>query len=252
MKKFLVLFCIISASCISVAQTTKLQTIEGKVAEINKKLPIKTDGGSTIEKIKIEDGYVVQYASRPSMYDSAGNSLLKPYGESFLEQAKNENVRIMYEEYLAAGLGVKQIMYFSDAKKTESLTFEVSDLKRMLTFPASAYWQLLSELRGGRKNLPMAAGEGLTCIDYETPHYGFLYIYEVDEDVYQIEILQKNLNKNKFIVLSELATGKSDLFEMAKLCANAGFGLGMKYIGESSGKSAEMIMSYEELKVCFE
>ena len=39
---------------------------------------------------------------------------------------------------------------------------------------------------------------------------------------------------------------------MEKICANAGFGLGMKYIGKSSGKTAEMTITYEELKVCFE
>lgn len=228
------------------------QNIYEKVKEVNKKLPIVNDEGSIIESVIIENGYVVQHASKLSIYNSDGNISLRSYGESFLEQARNESVRAMYEDILSAGMGVKQVMFFKDENKTDTITFEVSDLKRMLAFPTSAYWQLLNELRGARKGLPMATDDGLTCIAYETPHYEFIYVFEAEENVYQIDLLQKNLNKNKFKVLSELATGKSDLFEMAKICANAGFGLGMKYIGKSSGKSAEMIMSYDELRVCFE
>jgi hypothetical protein len=250
--KYIAIFCFIFAACVSHAQTIKLQEIKEKVAGINKNLPIETEEGAKIESIKIEEGYIVQQASRPSIYDRDGNSVLRDYGESFLEQAKNESARAMYEDYLNAGLGVKQVMFFKDVKKTETVTFSVSDLKKMLSLPASAYWQLLSELKGARKDLPMSAGDGLTCVAYEAPQYEFIYVYEVDENIYQIEILQKNLNKNKYKVFSELSTGKSDLFEMAKLCVNAGFGLGMKYIGKTSRKSAEMIMTYEELKVCFE
>ena len=248
-KNILFLFCIIFVSCVS-AQTTKLQAIKEKIAEINKKLPIHTDGGMTIEKMKVEKGYVVQYASSPSMFDRDGKSLSRPYGESFLEQAKNEGVRSMYKDYLACGLGAKQIMYFKDTKKTETLTFEVADLERMLAFPASAYRQLIHELRTDRDALPTPVVEGITCIAYEIPHYDFIMVYEADENVYPMDAVEKSLNKTKVKILSELANGESDMLDMFNLCVNAGFGFGMKYIGKSSRKSVEVIISYDELKKC--
>lgn len=253
MKKSVILLCCMFAiSLSSVAQTSKLLEVQKKVAAANSKLPLKTGGGATIESMKIEDGYVVQRCSSASMYDSNGRSSSRSYGESFLEQAKSESARAMYKDYLEAGLGVKLVMFFKDVKKTETITLEPSDLKRMLSFPVSAYLQLLNELRIGRNGLPMAAAEGLTCISYETPRYEFMLIYEVDESLYQIDVLQKNISKNKYKLLHDLSIGKSGMYELAKLCANAGFGLGMKYIGKSSGKTAEMTITYEELKVCFE
>lgn len=122
----------------------------------------------------------------------------------------------------------------------------------MLSFPVSAYFQLLNELRVARNDLPMAAADGLTCISYDTPRYEFVLVYEVDESLYQIDAFQRNLNKNKYKLLHDLSIGQSGMYEMAKLCASAGFGLGMKYIGKSSGKTAQVIIPYEELKVCFE
>ena len=251
-KSVILLFCMLAISLSSVAQTSKLLEVQNKIAAANSKLPLKTAGGATIESMKIENGYVVQRGSRASIYDNNGQSSSRSYGESFLEQAKNEGVRAMYKDYLEAGLGAKLVMFFKDVKKTETLTFELSDLKRMLSFPVSAYFQLLNELRVARNDLPMAAADGLTCISYDTPRYEFVLVYEVDESLYQIEDLQKNLNKNKYTLLHDLSIGKSGMYEMAKLCANAGFGLGMKYNGKSSGKIAEVIIPYEELKVCFE
>ena len=251
-KNVILLCCMFAISLSSVAQTSKLLEVQKKVAATNSKLPLKTRGGATIESMKIENGFVVQRCSSASMYDSNGRSSSRSYGESFLEQAKSESARAMYKDYLEAGLGVKLVMFFKDVKKTETITLEPSDLKRMLSYPVSAYSQLLNELRVGRNNLPMAAGDGLTCISYETPRYEFVFLYEVDESLYLIDALQKNLNKNKFKLLHDLSIGKSDLYEMAKICANAGFGLGMKYIGKSSVKTAEMTITYEELKVCFE
>ena len=253
MKKTGVLIvCMLSIAISLFAQSSRLLEVQNKLAEVNKKLPIKTAGGVTIESMKIENGYVVQYASSASVYDSNGQSSSRSFGESFLEQAKNEGTRAMYEDYLEAGLGVKQVMFFKKENRTETITFETSDLKRMLSFPASAYFQLLNELRAARKDIPIVAGDGLIGIGYETPRYEFVFVYEADERKYQVDNLQKNLNKNKFKLLHDLSIGQSNMLEMAKICVNAGFGMGMKYIGNASGKSAEMTMTYEELKVCFE
>lgn len=253
MKKIFIstLFCFLTALCLN-AQTDKKQEIINKIADINTNLPIQTAGGATIERMAVEDGYVVQYGSSPSMYYANGKSKSRTYGEAFLEQAKNEGVRSMYREFLAAGFGVKQVMTFKDTKKSESITFTSSELQRMLSFPASAYEQLLTDIREARKSLPVLATEGLVCIAYEVPQRDFYYVYEADESLFEIDLLQKSLNKNKYSFLAELSAGKGEMLEMATICFKVGLGMGMKYVGKSSGKSAEMVISYEELKTCFE
>lgn len=243
------MFCMSVMVLPMIAQISK--EFRNKVAEINKILPTSI-GETTIEEMKIENGFIVMYVSRTSMYDEEGKSTQRSYGEAFLEQAKNESVRVMYQDFLNEGLGVKMVGVFKDTGERETLTFTVDELQRMMSFPASAYSELLHDIRISRKSLPISAGDGMTCVAYEFPQKESLLVYEVDEDLYPIDILQKNLNKNKFKLLAELVDGSSELFPFVKLCVNAGYGFGMKYVGKSSKREAEMIIPYEDLKSCLE
>lgn len=248
--RFLML-CLLSVTLSIGAQNGKMAALKKKVAEINRTLPRELSDNVTLESIKVENGYVVQYCSGKSMYDENGKSLSRTYGEAFLEQGKNEAVRSMYAEYLEAGLGAKQVIRFKNGV-TETMTFTMAELHRMLSFPSEAYSDLLLDIRRSRLALPMDTGKGMICTAFEFPKQEFMYVYEVDEYLYSIDAIQKNLNKNKYALLSEIVAGTSDLLPAVKLCVAVGYGLSMKYVGKISNKVAEMNITYKELKNCVE
>lgn len=253
MKKFtFITLYLLLMTLTCMAQTGNLDAVRQKIAEFNKKLPLTTDKNCTLEKIIIEDGYVVQYGTCISTFNEEGKTLLRTWGENYLEQAKNKNVRLMYQEYMKAGLGVKQIMKFKDTGKSESFALTVSDIKRMLSFPADASSLLLEEIRAARESLPFAASVGIICSAYEFPKQDLIMRFDVDETYYSMETLQANISNTKQTFLSGIKAGTSESIQMAKMCVNAGYGMGFIYVGKKSGKKAELIMTYQELKACFD
>ena len=252
MRKFTTTIYMLLLLLTCMAQSGNMADIRKKIADINNKLPLSIDSNCTIDKLAVEDGCVVQYGTCSSSFDQNGKSLNRTWGESFLEQGKNEGVRVMYQEYMSAGFGVKQIMRFKDSGKTASNTFTVNDLGRMMSFPAEAYSVLLNEIRVARKSLPFAAGVGIMCVAYEFSREDMIMCFDVDEEFYSMDDLQDNASSTKKRMLSQIADRTSKSLLMARICVNAGYGMGLCYIGKTSGKKAEVIMTYQELKTCFD
>lgn len=74
-----------------------------------------------------------------------------------------------------------------------------------------------------------------------------VYIYDCDEDMIDIELLQNNALM-KEMLLEKNNTDNPATSYFRKTCKNAGFGIAYLYVGKTSGKVAEIFLPTDELK----
>lgn len=229
------------------AQDANRQKVNDIVASIKNKLPVKTANGGTIENVEIVNNYVVMTSSYMSIYDSNGKSRSRSRGESFIEIAKSQSSHQLYGEFANAGLGLKMVAFFKKQNSKKEITLSAKEILRMISYPADSYDYLLNSVRGARKGLPIHVAQGIstTAIDFDIDE--LIYVNEVDEKLYSIDVMNSNLSNQKSNMLAQLSGGTSEMLPLVKMAISAGYGLTFDYIGKTSKKHAKMTLSYEEL-----
>ena len=229
------------------AQDINRQKVNDIIGSIKKKLPVKTANGGTIENIEIVNGYVVMTSSYMSIYDSNGKSRSRSRGESFIEIAKSQSSHQLYGEFANAGLGLKMVAFFKKQNSKEEITLSAKEILRMISYPAESYDYLLNSVREARKGLPIHVAQGISTTAIEFDIEELIYVNEVDEKLYSIDVMNSNLSNQKSNMLAQLSGGTSEMLPLVKMAISAGYGLTFDYIGKTSKKHAKMTLSYEEL-----
>ena len=220
--------------------------IEKKVSELNSRLPLDMGDGLTLERMAVESGYVVMDCKAPTTDKSA---LENTKGDEFVIQARKAGVRSMYSDYLSAGLGAKQISRFADTGKSVTLSFSSQELKRMMSYPAEAYTNLWDLVKSTREDLPLDIGDGLTMTKCYCTMDEVVTTYDCDPNVYTLEVferLQQGLQEQHDDFLKEIVNGTSELIDIAKVTAAAGFGYSIYYYIKGQQPSS-LTLTYQEL-----
>ena len=98
------------------------------------------------------------------------------------------------------------------------------------------------------KTLPAEYAEGMINTKLVREGNYVVYYYMCDEDLYDIDLMNKNLPTMKSMVLEELNSDNVFLSMFREVCKNAGVGVGYVYVGNRSGKKASQYISVSLLK----
>ena len=98
------------------------------------------------------------------------------------------------------------------------------------------------------KNLPTESGEGMIITEIVREGDYVVYYYMCDEDLYDIDQLNKNIAALKSEALKVLNSDDESVTMLREIWKNAGVGVGYVYIGNKSGKKCSMNIPVSELK----
>jgi len=127
-------------------------------------------------------------------------------------------------------------------KPSQKANGESEDYEKHIKF-------LKDAIKEGNKAFPQKAAEGMIMKRCYLDGEYVMYLAECDEDIYDIDLL--NMSK------SEMKKAMRDMFRQSsdpnmayllKMCVKAHKGMGMKYQGDTTGKSCVVRVPYSELK----
>lgn len=98
------------------------------------------------------------------------------------------------------------------------------------------------------KTLPAEYATGMVNTKLVREGNYVVYYYMCDEDLYDIDLMNKNLPDYKDDVLEELNSDDIFLSMFREVCKNAGVGVGYIYVGKKSGKKASLYIPVSKLK----
>ena len=98
------------------------------------------------------------------------------------------------------------------------------------------------------KTLPTEYAEGMVNTKLVREGNYVVYYYVCDEDLYDIDLMNKNLPDYKDDVLEELNSDEVFISMFRDVCKNAGVGVGYVYVGKKSGKKASLYIPVSKLK----
>ena len=98
------------------------------------------------------------------------------------------------------------------------------------------------------KSLPAEYGEGMINTKLVREGNYVVYYYMCDEDIYDIDLMNKNLPSMKDMVVEELNSDDSYVSLFRGICKDAGVGVGYVYVGNRSGKKASCYIPVSLLK----
>ena len=88
------------------------------------------------------------------------------------------------------------------------------------------------------KNLPAEYDEGMINTKLVREGNYVVYYYTCDENIYDIDLMNKNLPAMKDMAVEQLNSDDSLMFLFRGICKDAGVGVGYVYVGNRSGKKA--------------
>lgn len=98
------------------------------------------------------------------------------------------------------------------------------------------------------KSLPAEYAEGMINTKLVREGNYVVYYYVCDEDLYDIDLMNKNLPTMKSMVLEELNADDVYISMFREVCKSAGVGVGYVYVGKKSGKKASQYIPVSLLK----
>ena len=98
------------------------------------------------------------------------------------------------------------------------------------------------------KTLPAEYSTGMVNTKLVREGNYVVYYYVCDEDIYDIDLMKKNLPDYKGEVLAELNSDDLYISLFREVCKDAGVGVGYVYIGKDSGKKASIYIPVSQLK----
>ena len=244
-------------SCVNKYSKEFKETIE----KVNDQCPYPIGGGlGTGEAVKLEDGYVVYYY----YFADSDNEIVKNYkrnkelmkkqmGLSFLVQngIGNSSGTQTLDMLIENKCGVKHHVRTQSGEQFEvalSLV-ELKDIKRKYDMSTSdAMAELMRvQIEMQRTSLPLMLEEGLYLADITMDSDDLSRIYELDENIYDIDEFEAVMAEIK---KGNLNQGEIDPSEQAfyHLCKTSHIGLKDVFIGKQSGKKFEIRTSSHEIQ----
>ena len=98
------------------------------------------------------------------------------------------------------------------------------------------------------KTLPAEYATGMVNTKLVREGNYVVYYYMCDEDLYDIDLMNKNLPTMKNMVLEELNADDVYISLFREVCKNARVGVGYIYVGKKSGKKASLYIHVSQLK----
>lgn len=230
-----------------------------QVACANRNCPIPVAlGNGAVTAIHLENGFLTYYLA----YDNPFYNLVSSVDQEKVKEALlmcflclngqgGNQGDVLMDKLVEENFGLKIIISSSAKGKFEcSATMnEIQSLrKRFELDPHEALYSLLSmSMEAERANLPMQIEEGIRMTNYSLDGENIVITAEMDESLYSIDELNKNINavKNSMI---ENGVKDADSKALLDLCKVSHTGLVYRYVGNNTHKQCNIVISSDEIR----
>lgn len=216
-------------------------------------------GKGAVSGIKLEDDYVTYYIT----YDSDFTNILSTIDDEqkikecilmsmLCFNAQNGNVGdIAMDSLEKFGYGIRIVITQSGTGKFDFRvsTEEIRALREKYQLnPHEALFNLLSiGVEAQRASLPLKIDEGMLMTDYSLEDENIVISIECDEDLYSIDDISSNKDIVKDSMLEEGVSNPSSK-ALLDLCKASHTGLKYIFTGKRSHKSADILLSSDEIR----
>lgn len=230
-----------------------------QVARANRNCPIPVAlGNGAVTAIHLENGFLTYYLA----YDNPFYNLMSGVDQEKVKDALlmcflclngqgGNQGNVLMDKLVEENCGLKIVISSSAKGKFEcsATVNEIQSLrKRFELDPHEALYSLLSmSMEAERANLPMQIEEGIRMTDYSLDGENIVITAEMDESLYSIDELNKNINavKNSMIENSVKDAYSKALLDLCKVSHT---GLVYRYIGNNTHKQCNIVISSDEIR----
>lgn len=230
-----------------------------QVARANRDCPIPVAlGNGAVIAIHLENGVLTYYLS----YDNPFYNLMSSVDSEKVKDALlmcflclngqgGNQGNALIDKFVKENCGLKIVISSSAKGKFEysATVDEIQTLrKRFELDPHKALYSLLSmSMEAERANLPMQIEEGIMMIDYSLDGENIVITAEMDESLYSIDELNKNINAVKSSMI-ENGVNDADSKALFDMCKVSHTGLVYRYVGNHTHKQCNIVISRDEIR----
>lgn len=230
-----------------------------QVACANRNCPIPVAlGNGAVTAIHLENGFLTYYLS----YDNPFYNLMSGVDQEKVKDALlmcflclngqgGNQGDVLMDKLVEENFGLKIIISSSAKGKFEcsATVNEIQSLrKRFELDPHEALYSLLSmSMEAERANLPMQIEEGIRMTDYSLDGENIVITAEMDESLYSIDELNKNINAVKNSMIGN-GVKDADSKALLDLCKVSHTGLVYRYVGNNTHKQCNIVISSDEIR----
>ncbi len=237
--------------CGSNVQKNKKE-LKNIIKEVAKECPIQVDEYTSIENMDYSHNTVVitygVVAGQMNLDSFRSNeAALRSNVLLGFANNQNESFKKLFEAVIRANADL--LLIFIDGKERNfSIYFTVEELKaNMPGADADPEMLLKSVYDNVKMQIPMEVVRGLTIKDVQLDKKSFVYIYECDESVIDIDNLNNNLSEMKKGIIENLVVNGVTTQSLTSTIKATNRNLVYKYVGSSSGKTAVVSIELDEL-----
>lgn len=181
----------------------------------------------------------------------------EPYPEDITEPVVMDSVIIPEDDIIEVPEPIKEDRSKDDQKgpqpsqsqKPQPTTSEGKPYRDEESKKKAADEILNMAIKEAQNEFPLDAGMGIILTRLYLSGDHVMYVAECDEDLIEMSLLEQNRSEMiKGISAMIRDNSNPEVRQFAKICANAGKGIGFIYVGDTSGKKVTVKLSNAELK----
>lgn len=227
--------------------------LEDVVRELNKETPISMGMTGNLTEIAVRNNMLEITAkvdeSLVNIESLQSNPELMKENLKLIVQNGDGDMKTLFDLVKKSNKGLKFTYVGNVSGKKVSVSIKHEELKAMSSAPKDPNKLLQAQIDVTNAQLPMDYGNGMVNTKVVREGDYVIYYYQCDEDVLDIEQMQKNVSSMRSVIVDELNNSSDPAFTLfKKMCKDAGAGIGYYYVGNKSGKIAKVHIPADELK----
>lgn len=227
------------------------------VKELSKNCPMSAGMMGDITAVEIDgDNVVFTFSCAEDFLDieslQQNSDMVKSGIMQSFATLQDENVQLLMDELSKAEMGLTyNLVGKKTGKKLEVNVSadEIKNLKQGDVVKGDPDALLETNLQLTNAQCPMTLGGGLVMSKVTREGDNVIYYYDADEEVFSIDALNSNQDMVMSMLRDELKKGANDpaMSSFIKICRAAHVGIGYRYVGKTTGKTATFFIPVEEI-----
>lgn len=225
--------------------------LELAVEGANEQLPLQITEGIVLKSLELKDSALVSTMEidekKYPFEDFLRNKELKK--RLMMANIANSSPfeACSYEDFADNGYSAKMVIKGIQSHREIVLVATPNEIKNAKNMSSTPREQLDLYLNSIKRNLPNKVDDGLTFSDVDVKGKQFLFIYIIDETMYDMKEVAKNKNEFKHNVEKDLKT-EGEMIKLASLLAPLDMSLRVSYVGSMSKEKVNIDITPAYLK----
>lgn len=238
----------VALTIVSCASNNKLQKL---VEEANRICPFDIGGSVTMDMVSYADETVTFYytVSKSVMDVEKIRENEEDYRQNMLVNYTNSNdrnLKLLLDAIIEADADL-EVVYSNPGEESFRSRFSANELKDSTPAKKDPVALLESNLNATKAQLPMSIANGMALTDVLIENGYWVYVYECDESIYDIEMYNSNYGVLRLALKEELSKPDPLVQTLVKQLKDADTGLIYRYIGATSKKACSVVFECSEL-----